>query len=352
MKKNTSACFAALRANLPFDRRRVELLAAFLIALIQQNTCNLARLANVLDLSAKTESRYKRLKRFCRSAPLDFTCLARLVVAIGAPPGKYILALDRTEWRLGSVWINIVTLAVVVGKSSFPVFWLTLNRKGNTTLAEREQIVTRFVEVFGAASIEYLSADREFDSYHFVRSLDKLKIGFRLRVRVQMKTQTRCGKTVEFSQMLSKMVVGGVQKLRKGRRYGGVKVYIEMEKGVESKDSVIVISSEKSRSILLDYKRRWAIETLFQNLKGRGFEVERTHLRSAERIDRLFGVLSLAVAWAMKTGEMQSRLEPLKLKKNGRPPKSLFRLGCEIIQEFLMEVKNCSKIDVIKILRC
>lgn len=328
------------------------MLAAFLIALIQQNTCNLARLANVLDLSAKNESRYKRLKRFCRSAPLDFTCFARLVVAIVAPPGKYILALDRTEWRLGTVWINIVTLSVVVGKSSFPVFWLTLNRKGNTTLAERELILTRFVEVFGAASIEYVSADREFDSYKFVDFLDKMKIAFRLRVRVQMKIQTRHGKTVEFSQMLSKMAVGQIQKLRKGRRYGSVKVYLEMEKGKTSKETAIVISSEKSRSILLDYKRRWAIETLFQNLKGRGFEVERTHLRSAERIDRLFGVLAVAVAWAMKTGEMESRREPRKPKKNGRPPKSLFRLGCEIIQEFLMEVKSCSKIDVIKILRC
>ena len=53
MKKNTSVCFQALKANLPFDKRRVELLAALLIGIIQQNTCNLARLANVLDLAAK-----------------------------------------------------------------------------------------------------------------------------------------------------------------------------------------------------------------------------------------------------------------------------------------------------------
>lgn len=323
-----------------------------MIALIEQNTCNLARLANVLDLNGKKASRYKRLQRFCRLAPLDFTCFARLVVQIVAPAGKYVLALDRTEWRLGTVWVNIITLSIVVGRHSFPVFWRTLNRKGNTTLAEREQILRHFVEVFGAAGIAYVSADREFDSYQFVRFLDESKIAFRLRVRVQMKTCTSSGKTLNFSQMLSKMAVGQRKKLRKWRLYGAVKVYVEMEKGKESKDCVIVISSEKSRSILRDYKRRWAIETLFQNLKGRGFEVERTHLSGGERIDKLFGVLSLAVAWAMKTGETENALRPIKIKNNGRPPMSLFRLGCDLIQEFLREIKSCTKIDVIKILRC
>ena len=111
-------------------------------------------------------------------------------------------------------------------------------------------------------------------------------------------------------------------------------------------------SRTKSRSILIDYKQRWKIETLFQNLKGRGFEIEETHLQKAEKIDRLFGVLALAVAWAIKTGELESNFEPIEIKKNGRPQQSYFRLGCEIIQQFLMEVKSYSKVNLIEIIRC
>ena len=106
------------------------------------------------------------------------------------------------------------------------------------------------------------------------------------------------------------------------------------------------------RQILTDYKRRWAIETLFQNLKSRGFELEETHLRAAERIDKLFGILALAVAWAIKTGELENDQNPVKMKNHGRPQKSIFRLGCEILQEILMEITSYSKIDVFSILKC
>ena len=353
MKQNTSECFQALRANLALDKRRVELLATFLIALIQQNTCNLARLANVLDLSAKKESKYRRLKRFVQNVPLGWDGLASLIVKIVAPRGKYLLALDRTEWRYGAIWVNIVTLSIISGNSSIPLFWETLNRKGNTTLEERKEILRRYLKVFGAASIAYLSCDREFDSPEFIRFLDKEKIGFRMRVRVSMKiTNRRTKQTCLFSEVLSKMAVGQFSKWRKARNYGTVKVYVEIEKGETSAECVIVLSSEKSRSILIDYKQRWKIETLFQNLKGRGFEIEETHLQKAEKIDRLFGVLALAVAWAIKTGELESNFEPIEIKKNGRPQQSYFRLGCEIIQQFLMEVKSYSKVNLIEILRC
>ena len=83
-----------MRENLPLDKRRVELLASFLLAIIQQNTSNLARLANVLDLNATKESKYRRLKRFLTETEIDYAVFATLIIAILKPKGKYILALD------------------------------------------------------------------------------------------------------------------------------------------------------------------------------------------------------------------------------------------------------------------
>ena len=103
--------------------------------------------------------------------------------------------------------------------------------------------------------------------------------------------------------------------------------------------------------ILLEYKRRWSIETLFQNLKGRGFEVEETHLTEAARIDKLFGVLALGVAWAIKTGTHESQVRPVEIKKNGRAQQSVFRLGCEIIQEVLFEIERHFTVNIFEMLR-
>ena len=160
------------------------------------------------------------------------------------------------------------------------------------------------------------------------------------------------GKLMKCGKLLRTLKIGESYKLKRARKYGGVKVYVEVERGRDSKESVIVISSENSGQILKEYKKRWMIETLFQNLKSRGFEMEETHLTEASKIDKLFGVLALAVAWATKTGEIESEENPIEIKKNGRPQKSLFRLGCEIIQEVLFEIKRHSNVNIFEILRC
>ena len=312
----------------------------------------MARLANVLDLNANKESKYRRLKRFLTEAKIDYAVFATLLIAILKPKGKYILALDRTEWKYGKEWVNILTLSIVYENTSIPILWQTLNRKGNSTLAEKEEILNRYLKTFGVKDILYFCADREFDGYEFVKYLDKKRVPFRLRLKVSMRITDKNGKLMKCGKLLRTLKIGESYKLRRARKYGGVKVYVEVERGRDSKESIIVISSEKSDKILLEYKRRWTIETLFQNLKSRGFELEETHLTEATKIDKLFGVLALGVAWAVKTGELESQAKPIEIKKNGRPQQSLFRLGCEIIQAVLVEVKRYSQVNIFEILRC
>ena len=312
----------------------------------------MARLANVLDLPAKPESKYKRLKRFLKDAPLDYAIFAKLMIAILKPSDKYILALDRTEWKYGKVWVNILTLSMVAGNTSIPLFWQTLNRQGNSTLAEKQAIIDRYIKEFGVEKIEYFCADREFDGLEFVRYLQNKRVPFRLRLKVSMPITDKKGKLMKCGKLLRTLKTGENYQLRRARKYGGVKVRVEVERGRETKASVIVISSENSGKILLEYKQRWKIETLFQNLKSRGFELEETHLTEAAKIDQLFGVLALAAAWAVKTGEPESAGNPIEIKNNGRAQKSLFRLGCEIIQEVLFEIKRHSKVNIFEILRC
>ena len=80
--------------------------------------------------------------------------------------------------------------------------------------------------------------------------------------------------------------------------------------------------------------------------------MEETHLTEAGKIDKLFGVLALAAAWAVKTGELESAENPIEIRNNGRPQKSLFRLGCEIIKAVLSEITSYSKVNIFEILRC
>ena len=51
----------------------------------------------------------------------------------------------------------------------------------------------------------------------------------------------------------------------------------------------------------LEYADRWGIEPMFSDFKSRGFGIEETQLRYADRLDRLILVMALYVA--VSTGQ-------------------------------------------------
>jgi hypothetical protein len=52
----------------------------------------------------------------------------------------------------------------------------------------------------------------------------------------------------------------------------------------------------------LKYSQRWNIKPMFSDFKLRGFGVEDTQIRYADRLNRLILVMALAFYWAVSTG--------------------------------------------------
>jgi Transposase DDE domain len=90
---------------------------------------------------------------------------------------------------------------------------------------------------------------------------------------------------------------------------------------------LIVISDDTPEKVISNYAHRWGIETLFGMFKTRGFCIESTHFQEQERLSKLIALMSLALCWAVKTGEWLSNQRPLKVKKHGRLENSVFRYG-------------------------
>lgn len=65
---------------------------------------------------------------------------------------------------------------------------------------------------------------------------------------------------------------------------------------------IIAMSEKPTYLRTLEYGRRWAIEPMFSDVKSRGFGLEDTQIRYADRLDRLILVMSLALYWAVSTG--------------------------------------------------
>lgn len=257
--------------------------------------------------------------------------VARLVLRLLKIEALYTIAIDRTEWQLGTQWVNVLMLSIAYRGISIPLLWTVLDEKGCSDDAERKEILQKFIDEFGAQSIRFVTADREFCSKEWLKYLIEKRISYRLRIKASYQITNARGAQVRASRLCRSLKINQRQELRGKRVLWAQAVFVAVCRK-EDGDNVLVIASEQSGRILLEYGERWKIETLFGILKTQGFRLEETHLTEVERIAKLLSLLTIAVSWAMLAGELEVQATPLKTKKHGRLEKSLFRLGFETLR--------------------
>lgn len=90
-------------------------------------------------------------------------------------------------------------------------------------------------------------------------------------------------------------------------------------------------------------------------MKTRGFNLEDTRLTHEARLSRLLALLAIAFTWAFLVGQWQAEVQALKLKKHGYPPKSVFRLGLDMLCRLVTNLESRDLVAwhrVIKLLSC
>jgi IS4 transposase len=83
--------------------------------------------------------------------------------------------------------------------------------------------------------------------------------------------------------------------------------------GTRSKDGdlVIIMSNQNKGLEILDiYRKRWTIELMFKHCKQKGFNLEDTHLRHLDRIEKLLAVVASALFLCFKAGEREEKKKP------------------------------------------
>lgn len=264
--------------------------------------------------------------------------MARLTLKLLKIEPPFVIAIDRTEWQLGKSWVNVLLLSVSYKRVAIPLIWTVWEEKGCSDNAERREIVERFIAEFGRESIGFVTADREFASKEWLEYLTAEKIGFRLRIKANAQITDKRGRAVRASQLWKRMPTGARMECQRRRKLWNQSVYVAVCRK-EDGDAVIVVSSERTGQILLEYGRRWEIETLFGNLKTRGFRLEETHLTDSERVSKLLSLLTLAGCWALLAGELECAAAPIKIKKHGRAEKSIFRLGFDSLRNCFCRIQ-------------
>lgn len=326
-----------LQPHLQWNRARLAFVSAFLISLMRVKTVNMSEIATGFSGKAKTDSHYKRLQRFFREFVVDYESIALTVVRVMNIPEPWVISIDRTDWQFGKTVFNILMLGVVYKGVAFPLIWTMLDKKGNSNTPERRELWNRFLEIFGNRQIDFLTADREFVGEDWFDYLlyDPMT---RFRIRVKKNTLLDDGqKQLKASVCFQHLQIGESIVLSKQRKIWGNYFYVAALRLADG-ELLIVASSHAAETAIADYAKRWGIETLFGCFKSRGFCLESTHLQDSARLSKLIALLALALCWAFSCGLWSLHENPLKLKKHGRMPKSIFHVGFDFLRQILFDL--------------
>jgi hypothetical protein len=315
---------------------RTTTLAIFALGILWSGRVSLLAVAAALPLTARHPSRERRLRRFLANPKVDVAALwPPLLTALLASlsPGEATLVFDPTPYRdeatllcLGLVWRGRV----------LPVAWRVVPQQ--TAWPERlAPLLTAMLREVGAAlppGIEpTLLADRGLVGPAIIDAAQQAGWHLVLRLRAGAGEATRVRFTDGHEQRLATLPT------RPGQRWDGP-IAIFKDAGWRSGYLTIhwaqgaeepwVLFSDRPGGIarVREYRRRTTAEATYEDLKRRGFDLERSKLTPLDRIDRLLLVVHLALWWGIGLGLQTIRTgQRSRFDRHDRRDLSLLRLG-------------------------
>jgi len=124
--------------DLPFAQH----FARALVALLTARKISLHHVANLMPGKQNPEANRQQMRRCLDHETLTPPVWTRAIAAL-LPQGKWILAMDRTEWRRGDTTVNLLVLAVVVHGCAVPVLWSVLPNPGASETAKPSEAIPR-----------------------------------------------------------------------------------------------------------------------------------------------------------------------------------------------------------------
>ena len=314
-----------LRSALPWKNARLECLGYLIVSILRNRTVNLVKLSSEASGDLKAESLYRRFQNFFLHFAMPFDDIARLVVAkLSKPKGGWVLSMDRTNWKYGRTHLNLLVVAIVLDKVAIPIVWKALPRAtkcGNSKATHRIDLMKRLLRILPAAEVGALTMDREFIGKAWLQWLEDQGVGYVVRIK---------GNTVVDGIPAS----GRPPKSPRRKEIWDFALFFSgcSIQGKNTRDDFLYLASNRfhGKEALALYRRRWGIEQVFSHFKKRGFDLETTHMSAPGKIEKLFGVLTLAFLFSYGWGcEMKSKANLTAPQKR----KSVFRLGLDRIAQ-------------------
>ncbi len=285
-------------------------ISLLLLGVIWAEHVSLRKMAAALPLRAHPTSTERRLRRWISSDRLPtvevWSALRRTMVAKTAQP-EVLVVFDLTPLR-GQY--HLLCLGLVHGRRALPLAWRLqpLHTPWEQPLAAvLAELIAEVQADLPADCTVTMLADRGLVGPGVVDACTNA--GWHLVLRLKASDTSRVRHADGNEEPLATLVArvprrwtGAVAVFKKaGWRTG----YLTIYRGAGQSEPWVLFSTQPAGlARVRAYRTRMRIEATFQDLKGRGLQLERSRLNTRERLERLCLIVSLALWWLHGLGDL------------------------------------------------
>jgi hypothetical protein len=221
-----------------------------------------------------------------------------------------VLMLDQSKINNG---FECLMVALKVRDRAIPIAWQVAETKGAIGFDVQKRLLDSLHKMIPSGIKVLLTADRFYGTTSLIEWCQQQEWQYRIRLKSNLILNHEGGE-IKTGDAIS-LGLTSIKDAYFNESNVSTNIGILQEPG-HAEPWIIAMDCEPSKYKILDYSMRWSIECMFSDFKSRGFGITQTHLKHADRIERLILVLAIAFYWAVSTGMKPEPEKRLTLKKN------------------------------------
>ncbi len=296
-------CFSKL-----LTPRQYTTLQLIIFLLQSQKTIQIEKLAALLPIPIKDESRRRHLQRFLILPQLQIKLLwfplVKNWLKIGKQTKLCYVAIDRTRWKER----NLFVASLIRNKRAIPLYWFLLNKKGNSNFNEQKRLLKAVARLLKGYQIIVLG-DREFGNVALADWLSKKGFQYVLRTKNNKYIQQ---KEADYQQLSSLRLKPGKSfylyqvKFTKQSGFGQVNIagYWSQKTKKKNQDEgwYLITNLSSLKLAIAAYRKRMGIEAMFKDCKTGGYNLEKCQ-GNEQRLLSLVLLIAIAYTCAIQRGQ-------------------------------------------------
>lgn len=323
----------------PSAQNRLDTLSKIIFSIIHSGHSSLQKIGAGLSDDTDLESRVKKSKRFLDSKYTDhksyFMPMITPFLHGLSNKGELVIAIDGSDVGKDCTALMV---SVVWKKRALPICWLVRKcKKGHLPVSAHLDVLTTLKDILPTGCRVVLLGDGEFDSIEqqaFCKG-----VGWQYVARTAKDTLVE-GSDGECYRLDSIRVCNSTETVFMedifftAKKYGLVNCLVAYNKK-ERSCMYWVTNMEYGPDVIDYYKKRFSIETIFGDIKSRGFNIHRTKVGNPERINKLLIMVCIAFLIVFAFATFERRLSPHLgkiLRKDRVKDYSTFQIGLRAMQ--------------------